>query len=91
MYRLHLPKNNGMLFHFKTAQIIPIWMKNTMIPLDIIWLNKQLEIIALYPNATPFKHKIILPPKKANYVLEVNSGIIKKFNLTKGAYIFPLY
>tara|TARA_B100001113_G_scaffold350136_1_gene346742 strand:+ start:1341 stop:1583 length:243 start_codon:yes stop_codon:yes gene_type:complete len=80
-----------MLFHFKTAQKIPIWMKNTIIPLDIIWLNTEFEIVDLYPNTEPFSHKILFPQKKGNYVLEVNSGTIKLYNLTKGQKIKPYF
>ena len=50
-------------------------MKNTSIPLDIIFINKTYEIIDVFYNAKPNNLKSILSKKKAKYVLELNKGV----------------
>ena len=58
-------------------------MKNTSIPLDIIFLNKTFEIVDIYYNAKPFSLKSISSDKKAQYVLELHKNVFDsyKFNL----------
>ncbi len=78
MYREHLEENKGMLFIFDEQKIHPFWMKNTLIPLDIIWIDEQMEIVSIFPNAQPCKTEqcdSIRPLKKAKYVLEINGGM----------------
>jgi uncharacterized membrane protein (UPF0127 family) len=90
MYRFYLPDHNGMLFHFNPPQKIPIWMKNTFIPLDIIWLDRHFKIVDIYLNTHPYSTTPIHPKEKASYVLEVNSGTVQKFHLKKGTQINAL-
>ena len=75
--------NEGMLFIWKTEDFRSFWMKNTSIPLDIIFINKTYEIIDISFNAKPFSLKSISSKKKAKYVLELNKGVFDslKFNL----------
>lgn len=53
MYIENLPKNEGMLFVFEKSGIYPFWMKNTKIPLDIIWLNSDKQVVYIKENASP--------------------------------------
>lgn len=75
----------GMLFVFNTTGIYPFWMKDTRIPLDIIWINDHtiVEIQSLEPESTTNipQHT---PTQKADTVLELNQGEANKFNLTPG-------
>ena len=73
--------NEGMLFIWKTEDFRSFWMKNTSIPLDIIFLNKAYEIIDISLNAKPFSLKSISSKKKAKYVLELNKGVFDSLNL----------
>ena len=68
-----LPENGGMLFH--TGYSTPsFWMKNTYIPLDVIFLNKDMKVIGFSSNNTPFSKKNIRINKPSSYVLEMNGG-----------------
>jgi uncharacterized membrane protein (UPF0127 family) len=85
MFRDSLGINNGMLFVFDKEDIYDFWMKNTKIPLDIIWLNKEKEVVYTHKNTPPCPENVcfsIVPSKKALYVLELNSGVIEKIDLS---------
>ena len=91
MFRETLDEDKGMLFIFEEEGIYPFWMKNTLITLDIIWINKEGEIVFI-ANAVPCEIEpcqIYNPNKEALYVLEVNSGIANEIGLKAGdeAYI----
>ena len=79
--KIKMKSNEGMLFIWKKEDFRSFWMKNTSIPLDIIFLNKAYEIIDISFNAKPFSLKSILSKKKAKYVLELNKGVFDLFNL----------
>lgn len=98
MFRNYLEKDRGMLFVFENSGNYPFWMKNTLIPLDIIWINKNNEIVFIKekaepcppsPKATEGQVKevdcpIIDPEETAKYVLEINGGLVKEMNIKVG-------
>ena len=87
MFREHLNNDKGMLFVFEQEGDYPFWMKNTLIPLDMIWINQNQEIVFIKENAQPCEQvdcPIIEPGQNAKYVLEINGGVVKDINLTLG-------
>lgn len=85
MWRKSMPQNQGMLFIFPYPSIIKMWMKNTYIPLDMIFFNAQNQVICLRENAVPLDDKnIISCPYPASKVLELNAGEIKGKNIQLG-------
>jgi len=86
MFREELPKDMGMLFVFKGEGIHSFWMKNTYIPLDIIWLNAEKEVVFINKNTPPCGEECpsVIPDKSAKYVLELNAGIADKIGLEVG-------
>lgn len=94
MYRKQLGQDKGMLFIFDEEDIYPFWMKNTFIPLDIIWIDKNKEVVFIKENARPCNEKCenIYPDKKAVYVFEINGGLADKIGLSVGdKVIFDLF
>ena len=87
MWRKNMPQNQGMLFIFPYPHIIKMWMKNTYIPLDMIFLNAQRQVICLRENARPLDESIISCPYPAKMVLELNAGEIKTNNIQLGDYL----
>ena len=84
MFRNHLAKENGMLFVYKNEGVYSFWMRNTKIPLDMIWINGEKQVVFIKENASPCgKDKCIMiySDKSAKYVLEVNSGSVEKIGL----------
>ena len=88
MWRESMPQNQGMLFIFPYPTIIKMWMKNTYIPLDMIFLNAQNQVIYLHKNALPLDESIISCPYPANKVLELNAGEIELKNIKVGDRLF---
>jgi len=87
MNRSHLDQNKGMFFIFEKEGNHPFWMKNTLIPLDIIWLDSGKNIVYVAENVQPCKSLIcpaINPNVKAKYVLEINAGIANNIGLKIG-------
>ena len=86
MFRESLPSDSGMLFIFPFVDQHGFWMKNTLIPLDIIWINERKEIVYI-TTAEPCKAdpcNSYVPMQKSKYVLELNGGFAKKHNLKVG-------
>ena len=87
MFREKLAENEGMLFVFGTEGYHSFWMKNTLIPLDIIWINAEKEIVDIKENFQPCKVgpcESYVPKYPAKYVLEANAGWIKENQLKLG-------
>ncbi len=77
MFRESLGREQGMLFIFSEEREHSFWMKNTLIPLDIIWINSAKEVVFIAEGAQPCLDEnceTIVPNAKARYVLEVNAG-----------------
>ena len=82
-----LDKSSGMLFIFDKEDIYPFWMKNTLIPLDMIWIGSNNKVIFIGQNVQPcvtFICPITNPNAKAKYVLEINGGISEKLGIKAG-------
>lgn len=84
MHRKSLPVNAGMLFDFGDESYRTFWMKNTYLGLDIIFLNKEKEIIRICKNATPLSEVSIPSGGKAQYVVEVLAGFTDAYQIHLG-------
>ena len=87
MYRTSMPKNHGMYFIFEKPDMLYFWMKNTLIPLDMIFLNNN-KVVAIFNDVPPCKKETAQCPSygpkvKADAVIELNAGTAKKLKLTK--------
>ncbi len=88
MFREKMDKDKGMLFIFDSEELNSFWMKNTLIPLDIIWIDENKEVVFLKENFLPCLEEnceTVSPSERAKYVLEVNAGIAKEIGLAPGA------
>lgn len=84
MGRESLPENYGMWFVFDAPQVMQFWMKNTAIPLDILFVGSDMKVLTIHENAVPFDEKLIAPEAPAQYVLELNAGQVAKHGIKKG-------
>ena len=87
MYRLELKKNGGMLFLFNNEKKASFWMKNTLIPLDIIFINKNGSINKIYKNTIPKSRKRIISKGEVLAVLEINAGEANRNNIGYRSFI----
>ena len=84
MYRKELPDGKGMLFDFSPEQQISMWMKNTYIPLDMIFIRADGRILRIAENTEPMSTKIISSGGLAKGVLEVIAGTAQKYGIAPG-------
>jgi len=79
-----LPQTHGMLFPFFENQVIAMWMKNTRIPLDMLFIDKNNVIANIKIDAKPYSLEIISSEKAVKKVLEINGGLTKKLGIKVG-------
>ena len=84
MYRKSMEANQGMLFIFEDSRPRYFYMKNTYIPLDLIYIDENKSIVSFQKNAQPLNEKSLPSNANANYVLEVYAGLADKWNLQVG-------
>jgi len=84
MYRKELPEGKGMLFDFTPEQEVSMWMKNTYIPLDMIFIRADGKILRIAENTEPLSTKIIPSRGLAKGVLEVIAGTAQKYGIAPG-------
>lgn len=84
MYRTSMENNQGMLFIFEDEQPRSFFMKNTSIPLDILFIDSNNRIINSIENAAPMSEESLRSQGPAQYVLELNAGMIEMWKLQSG-------
>ena len=84
MERKSLPLNTGMLFLFDNTEIQHMWMKNTFIPLDMLFADKNGRIVTITHNTEPQSRKIISSRVPARYVLELRAGTAARLVIKVG-------
>jgi len=84
MHREHLDQGAGMLFDFKRVRHINFWMKNTLIPLDIIFIRADGTIANIAENTTPLSEESIPAAEPVLGVLEINGGLSAKLGIKAG-------
>jgi uncharacterized membrane protein (UPF0127 family) len=83
--RFSLPADEGMLFVFSPEGEYGFWMKDTLIPLDIVWIKADKTVAGVAYNVMPDTYpQIFLPPQPILYVLELNASAAEKFGIATG-------
>ena len=84
MNRFSLAPDHGMLFVFERPQPLGFWMKNTYIPLDMIFIGPSLKVVGVVENAEPQTTTLRTPGVPSQYVLEVNAGFTQAHGIAPG-------
>jgi len=84
MYRETLAPDTGMLFVYKPPRTVGMWMKNTLISLDMVFMAPSGTIIFIGQNTTPLSEKLIQPPLRVAYVLELPAGTVAERKIDLG-------
>lgn len=89
MFRRKLPQNRGMLFIFEDDNVRNFWMKNTLIPLDMIFADSEGKVVSTRENVPPCVDGTSCPVYSsgtgARYVLEINAGLAQAYDIRPGA------
>jgi uncharacterized membrane protein (UPF0127 family) len=84
MFRTRLPERQGMLFDFGRDQEVRMWMKNTLIPLDMIFIQSDGRVRRIEQNTTPGSLRPISSNGPVRAVLEMRAGTSKKYGIAPG-------
>ena len=87
MRRRSLGYNRGMLFIFDTVDDSGMWMKNTPLPLDIVFVSPDSQVINIVRRTTPFSEETITPTAPKKFVVEIRSGFANRFGLTDSTHV----
>lgn len=85
MFRESLPFGAGMLFVYKRPQTVAFWMENTLIPLDMIFMDARGVVQKVHAKAIPLDRTSIPGGDNIQYVLEINGGLAKRLGIAAGA------
>jgi uncharacterized membrane protein (UPF0127 family) len=83
-YRRDLPVDRGMIFLFPVESEHAFWMKNTPIPLDMIFIGRDRKIVGIVEQALPFSTDSRSVPGASQFVLEINGGLAKRYGIKAG-------
>jgi hypothetical protein len=84
MYRQSMEETQGMLFIYPEEALRSFYMKNTYIPLDIIFYSKDSSVVSFKENAQPLDETSLPSNKPAKFILELNAGKVKEWNIEVG-------
>ncbi|MEZ5872673.1 MAG: DUF192 domain-containing protein [Nitratireductor sp.] len=84
MFRKSMPTRQGMLFVFGETRQITMWMKNTVLPLDMVFIRKDGTVAGVRERTVPFSENIIVSPEPVSHVLELNAGVARLIGLKPG-------
>lgn len=88
MFRPYMNENQGMLFIFPQIQPLSFWMKNTMIPLDMFFVDENMNIITIHKNTIPYSEQSYAAKSVGKYVVETIAGFADKYNIKEGDKIY---
>lgn len=84
MFRKSMPPESGMLFDFDEPRPVAMWMRNTLIPLDMLFIGSDGRITHIHENAVPHSEAIISSRGPVKFVLELNGGAAKRYGIKPG-------
>jgi uncharacterized membrane protein (UPF0127 family) len=84
MFRRSMPQDHGMLFFFDDERPVAMWMKNTFIPLDMVFVSRSGRVAGLAEETTPLSETIIPSGGPAFAVIELNGGVARAIGLKVG-------
>jgi uncharacterized membrane protein (UPF0127 family) len=84
MFRKQMAPDAGMLFDFGESRRVQMWMENTILPLDMVFIGKDGTISSVHPDAVPYSQAIIDSGVPVSYVLELNAGRAKALGIKAG-------
>jgi uncharacterized membrane protein (UPF0127 family) len=87
MHRESLPAMSGMLFLYDSPQPLVFWMRNTLIPLDLLFIDPNGEVLMVHERAIPLDESHIVGPDASIAVLEINGGMAQTLGIKAGSHI----
>lgn len=90
-HRTEMAEDTGMLFLFREEQMATMWMKDTLIPLDMIFIDGKGKIVMIHENAEPLSEEHIYSTTYVRAILELNGGVASKLGIKVGDWLdYPI-
>ena len=83
MNRESLPQFSGMIFIYDNPQMVSFWMKNTLIPLDLLYFDPKGQLVDQFKNAMPGDLTPMPSSQPVQFILEINGGLLEKLSITR--------
>jgi hypothetical protein len=87
MFRRSMQPDHGMLFDFQTEQQVAFWMKNTPLPLDMLFIDGGGIVVQIAPDTVPFSETPVPSQRPVRAVLELNAGTSEKLGIVPGSVV----
>ena len=87
MFVEEMPRGEGMFFVFDRPQVASFWMRNTLIPLDMLFIGADGTVTAIHENAQPLDETSIFGGREVQFVLEINGGMASALGIGLGAVV----
>lgn len=84
MYRREMGEREGMLFLYRRDQVVTMWMANTFLPLDMLFIERNGRIARIQANTVPQSREVISSRKRVRAVLELNAGTARSLGISVG-------
>lgn len=84
MARANMPEGQGMLFVYPNPRPVAFWMHDTLLPLDMLFIDAQGMVVRVHQNARPLDETPIPSGGPVQYVLEINGGLARKLGIAEG-------
>jgi len=84
MNRKALPRDSGMIFRFEETQPVAMWMQDTLIPLDMVFVREDGTVAGVHEKAVPLSETIIPSPEPVRFVVELAGGVAGEIHLREG-------
>jgi uncharacterized membrane protein (UPF0127 family) len=88
MFVRHMPQFSGMLFVYAQASVLSIWMKDTYIPLDILFIRADGSIANIWTHAEPLSLASMRSIEPLNFVLELNAGVTERLRINTDSFVY---
>ncbi|MGB7205609.1 MAG: DUF192 domain-containing protein [Anderseniella sp.] len=85
MFRRELAEKDAMLFYWQTPQVASMWMRNTYIPLDMLFVQADGTILHIATDTVPHSLEVVSADRLVSAVMEINAGLTKRFNIKPGS------
>ena len=88
MYVRQMPEFTGMLFVYRQPRVLSMWMKNTFIPLDMLFIRADGTIANIVTHTEPLSLESVSAIEPLNYVLELNAGVTERLGVDTNSYVY---
>jgi len=85
MFRQYVPDDAGMVFEYQKPRYAKMWMENTRVALDMVFVSSGMKVVQIAQNQSPDSSEIITSSKPISFVIELTAGTTRRYDIAPGA------